>query len=160
MNRKEFIGKSILLGAGLMILPALSSCGSSVDLDEIIGKEESILKGFEKSGDAKFAYFVLKGDSFKFKKVDSEEAIVVVQNKIITGFRTHVKGTDQVSALKEGLSKSYGNTRASYDNEFGTEYKWKKAEKEFALSFIKNIDGLVPRTYYSEYLVSGNIMFF
>ncbi len=161
MHRRKFIRNTLYISSGLFISHSLIGCNSNViQLNEIIGKSDEILTPFSKEGDDFFAYYILTKQSFIHPKIKGNQVFIYCQEGIIVGYTIKINGIEKIEDLSKRFSQQYGPQSLVFENDFGKEYEWKTNNKKIMLCFSKENLKLPQNTYYSEALLSNNLLVF
>lgn len=151
LHRRTFIKNSALFSLGFVIIPSLAYCSNKqIRLEEIIGKDESILHEFPAEGDAYLPYYTLSKSNFSHSSLAGNQAFVFCQDGKIIGYVLQMKGSNNDKIIKDEISGKYGVPQKDFENDFGVAYSWRNETRKCSFSMSKNYKNSPNPTFYSE----------
>lgn len=161
MNRKQFIKNVLIFSGGILITQPLVSCSKeSFQLEELIGKSESLLKNYSKIGNNQFGYYKVDTNAFKHKIFKGKNAFIYSENQKIIGYTIKIEGIQNFNTNKKSLSKAYGESHLVYKNDFGEQHKWTKSKRKYSIEKVEKRQNLSPNTFFSESLIENKLIVF
>jgi hypothetical protein len=162
MNRRKFIINTGIGALGLYFAPTIVSCSNKkLDLDIILGKSISLLVSSQflsKEGNKDFGYYHFGKSNFEIEKYKGKEAFIFYKKSKIIGYTLQIQGNDFFDENVNLISKSMGNFKTNFKNDFGQEVQWKNAGKILKLS-VNDSKDIPELCFYSEFLdVNGLII--
>ncbi|MCV9926297.1 hypothetical protein OIU83_01430 [Flavobacterium sp. LS1R49] len=162
MNRRKFITNIGIGTLGLYFTPTIVSCSNkdSVNLDSILGKPITLLSNsiyLDKEGNKDFGYYHYDKNNFTIEKYKGKESFIFYKDSKIVGYTLQIEGDDFFKQNVESISKSMGNYKTNFKNDFGEELQWSNSGTIIKLS-VTNFKDLPKLTFYSEFLENAHLV--
>ena len=161
MERRRFINiTSAVAVAGFVVPNLLISCNSTekINLNDIIGKPEQLLKQFVKEGDNDFAYYIIT--NFEHNFIAGKETYIYCQKGKIIGYTIREEGSSNKEEYSNQISQKYGKKKQRFANDYGEEYEWEMDNKKVILCYTSEQTDLPQNTYYSESILGEQLIIF